>query len=116
MVADWSWLKDYEVWPSRRRLKGKYVKARSWFYFFFDFRPVMLPDGQYILKPKDLPADVDPRYWWTVIVYDAYTYRLHLKAGIHHPNPEGYVRCRWPWGGPAENHDFYLCENRKLSG
>jgi len=115
MSEEYDRIEPREVPPGKRRLYGKRVRARSWFYFFFEFLPIMGPDNQYMRKPGELPADADPRYWWSVIVYDAYTYRLHLKAGVHHPNAEGYVFCYNWWGGLPEQQDTYLYANRKLS-
>lgn len=109
-----NWPKAREIRTGKRRLYGKRVRARSWRYFYFRYAPILREDEQYIYKPKELPEGADPRHWWTVIVYDAYTYRLHLKAGLHHPNPEGYILTKNWWGGEPEKHATYLCENRRL--
>ena len=65
----------------RRRLTTVPIRTRigSWNVFERRFKPIVREDGSLIWERSELPADIEPRQWWTVLDCEG---RLYLSPGF----------------------------------
>ena len=85
-----------------------YSRARTFNSFCATFAPKLQANGQYLIEPDDVPADADPRLWWTIVDHDPSGSAFYLEPGFRRANRLGHVVCERAWGGSPDDHPLYI--------
>jgi hypothetical protein len=73
------------------------------------YQPIpKLPDAEssdeWCHDPDELPADLDPHFWWTLV--DGDNGMMMLTRGIRYIDRLGYMECKIPWNENDEYLDY----------
>ena len=80
------------------------TRTGSWRTFERRFQPISRSDGSLLWDLHELPSDLEPHAWWTVLDCDG---KLTLSPGFRFVNRFALVHCAVPWSDDDERQPEY---------